>query len=150
MKHLYVYFLQDSATPQMEGLVELHDNIMFYLVIILFGVGWTMVSTVFNFIHNKSPIIDLYLNYVTLTELIWTINHGTLIEFIRTRTPALILILIACPSLSIICVAYPIDSDLSCINYHHPSGWTPINASIGEGNIGGADNVGSGNPPSRG
>ena len=33
-----IYF-QDSATPQMEGLVELHDNIMFYLVIILFGVG---------------------------------------------------------------------------------------------------------------
>ena len=38
-----VYF-QDSATPQMEGLVELHDNIMFYLVIILFGVGWIMIS----------------------------------------------------------------------------------------------------------
>jgi cytochrome c oxidase subunit 2 len=33
-----IYF-QDSATPQMEGLVELHDNIMFYLIIILFGVG---------------------------------------------------------------------------------------------------------------
>ena len=33
-----IYF-QDSASPQMEGLVELHDNIMFYLVIILFGVG---------------------------------------------------------------------------------------------------------------
>ena len=30
-----IYF-QDSATPQMEGLVELHDNIMYYLVIILF------------------------------------------------------------------------------------------------------------------
>ena len=29
-----IYF-QDSATPQMEGLVELHDNIMYYLVIIL-------------------------------------------------------------------------------------------------------------------
>ena len=26
-----IYF-QDSATPQMEGLVELHDNIMYYLV----------------------------------------------------------------------------------------------------------------------
>jgi cytochrome c oxidase subunit 2 len=35
---LGIYF-QDSATPQMEGLVELHDNIMYYLVIILFGVG---------------------------------------------------------------------------------------------------------------
>lgn len=33
-----IYF-QDSATPQMEGLVELHNNIMFYLVTILFGVG---------------------------------------------------------------------------------------------------------------
>ena len=27
-------YFQDSATPQMEGLIELHDNIMFYLVII--------------------------------------------------------------------------------------------------------------------
>ena len=32
-----IYF-QDSATPQMEGLIELHDNIMYYLVIILFAV----------------------------------------------------------------------------------------------------------------
>jgi hypothetical protein len=32
-------YFQDSAAPQMEGLVELHDNIMFYLIIILFGVG---------------------------------------------------------------------------------------------------------------
>ena len=33
----------------MEGLVELHDNIMFYLVIILFGVGWIMISIVRNY-----------------------------------------------------------------------------------------------------
>jgi cytochrome c oxidase subunit 2 len=33
-----IYF-QDSATPQMEGLVELHDMIMYYLVLVLFGVG---------------------------------------------------------------------------------------------------------------
>ena len=32
-------YFQDSATPQMEGIVELHDYIMFYLVIILFGVS---------------------------------------------------------------------------------------------------------------
>jgi len=38
-----IYF-QDSATPQMEGLVELHDNIMYYLVIILFGVDWVLLS----------------------------------------------------------------------------------------------------------
>jgi len=57
-----VYF-QDSATPQMEGLVELHDNIMFYLAIILFGVGWIMISIVRNYNHLKSPISHKYLNH---------------------------------------------------------------------------------------
>jgi len=40
-----IYF-QDSATPQMEGLVELHDNIMYYLVLILFSVGWILFSII--------------------------------------------------------------------------------------------------------
>jgi len=84
-----VYF-QDSATPQMEALVELHDNIMFYLVIILFGVAWIMVSIIRNYVNTKSPISNKYLNHGTLIELIWTI------------TPALILILIAFPSFKLL------------------------------------------------
>ena len=83
-------YFQDSATPQMEGLVELHDNIMFYLVIILFGVGWIMISIVRNYTSLKSPISHKYLNHGTLIELIWTI------------TPALILILIAFPSFKLL------------------------------------------------
>ena len=83
-------YFQDSATPQMEGLVELHDNIMFYLVIILFGVGWIMISIVRNYTNTKSPISHKYLNHGTLIELIWTI------------TPALILILIAFPSFKLL------------------------------------------------
>ena len=31
-------FFQDNATPQMEALEELHNNIMFYLAIIMFSV----------------------------------------------------------------------------------------------------------------
>ncbi len=84
-----IYF-QDSATPQMEGLVELHDNIMFYLVLILFAVGWMMFSIVKNFIHTKTSISHKYLNHGTLIELIWTI------------TPAIILILIAFPSFKLL------------------------------------------------
>lgn len=57
-----VYF-QDSATPQMEALIELHDNIMFYLVIILFGVAWIMVSIIRNYVNDKSPISNKYLNH---------------------------------------------------------------------------------------
>ena len=83
-------YFQDSATPQMEGLVELHDNIMFYLVIILFAVGWIMLSTVVNYVNKKSPISHKYLNHGTLIELIWTI------------TPALILIFIAFPSFKLL------------------------------------------------
>lgn len=56
-------YFQDSATPQMEGLVELHDNIMYYLVIVLFGVGWILISIVRNYISTKSPISHKYLNH---------------------------------------------------------------------------------------
>lgn len=47
----------------MEALVELHDNIMFYLVIILFGVAWIMVSIIRNYVYSKSPISNKYLNH---------------------------------------------------------------------------------------
>ena len=50
-----IYF-QDSATPQMEGLVELHDNIMYYLVMILFAVAWILLSIIRNYVETKSPI----------------------------------------------------------------------------------------------
>ncbi len=83
-------YFQDSASPQMEGLVELHDNILFYLVIVLFGVGWTLASIVKNYTSTSSPVSHKYLNHGTLIELIWTI------------TPALILILIAFPSFKLL------------------------------------------------
>ena len=57
-----IYF-QDSASPQMEALIELHDNIMFYLVIILFAVAWVMLSIVRNYVDTKSPISHKYLNH---------------------------------------------------------------------------------------
>ena len=81
-------FFQDNATPQMEGLEELHNNIMFYLAIILFSVSWIMVSIILNFKGKR--ISNKYINHGTLVELIWTI------------TPALILILIAFPSFKLL------------------------------------------------
>ena len=79
-------YFQDSATPQMEGIVELHDNIMLFLLTILFLVGWIMISIIRNYNHVKSPISHKYL------------NHGTLIELIWTFTPVIILLFIAFPS----------------------------------------------------
>ena len=76
-----VYF-QDSASPQMEALVELHDNIMFYLVVILFAVGWTLISTVVKFVVTKSGITNKYVSHGSLVELIWTVTPGLILIFI--------------------------------------------------------------------
>ena len=84
-----VYF-QDSASPQMEGLVELHDNILFYLVIILFAVGWILVSLSIKYNNLESPLSHKNLSHGISIELIWTI------------TPALILLLIAFPSFKLL------------------------------------------------
>lgn len=84
-----IYF-QDSATPQMEGLVELHDHIMYYLVLILFAVGWILFSVIYNFVEKKALISHKYS------------NHGTLIEIVWTITPAIVLLLIAFPSFKLL------------------------------------------------
>jgi heme/copper-type cytochrome/quinol oxidase subunit 2 len=107
-----IYF-QDSATPQMEGLVELHDNIMYYLVIILFGVGWILLSIIRNYIFTKSPISHKYLNHGTLIELIWTI------------TPAVILILIAFPSFKLLYLMDEVsDPSMSVLAEGHQWYWS--------------------------
>ena len=107
-----IYF-QDSATPQMEGLIELHDNIMYYLVIILFAVGWILFSIMRNYVETKSPISHKYLNHGTLIELIWTI------------TPAIILILIAFPSFKLLYLMDEVsDPSMSVLAEGHQWYWS--------------------------
>lgn len=107
-----IYF-QDSATPQMEGLIELHDIIMYYLVMILFSVGWILFSIMYNYIGSKSVISHKYLNHGTLIELIWTI------------TPAIILILIAFPSFKLLYLMDEInDPSMTIIAEGHQWYWS--------------------------
>lgn len=63
---------------------------MFYLVIILFGVGWILISIVKTYGNLGTPISHKYLSHGTTIELIWTV------------TPAVILILIAFPSFKLL------------------------------------------------
>ena len=111
--HAWGIYFQDSATPQMEGLIELHDNIMYYLVIILFSVGWILFSIIKNYISTKSPISHKYLNHGTLIELIWTI------------TPAIILILIAFPSFKLLYLMDEVtDPSMSVLAEGHQWYWS--------------------------
>ena len=106
-------YFQDSASPQMEALVELHDIIMYYLVAILFTVGWIQGAIIKNFESSKSPISNKYLNHGTLIELIWTI------------TPALILVLIAFPSFKLLYLMDEVtDPSLSVLAEGHQWYWS--------------------------
>lgn len=56
-------FFQDSASPQMEALIELHDIIFFYLMLILFMVSYILLSIIINFFHKNWLISNKYLNH---------------------------------------------------------------------------------------
>jgi cytochrome c oxidase subunit 2 len=81
---------QDGSTPSFEGIVELHDSIFFYLIVISFLVFWMLGSVLIYFNSDRTKIVHKYHNHGTLIELVWTI------------TPALVLIAIAFPSFKLL------------------------------------------------
>jgi len=94
----YQISFQDGATPGFQGIVDLHDSIFFYLIVISVGVFWVLFSVMINFSSKNSPITYKYANHGTLIELIWTIS------------PAFILIAIAFPSFKLL---YMLDEVIS-------------------------------------
>jgi cytochrome c oxidase subunit 2 len=91
---------QDPATPIMEGIIDLHHNIFFYLLIIIGLVLWVLSQIYFYFNHiwdypkNKRQINARHYFYKYTSRLF----HGTWLEIIWTLTPSIILMLIAIPS----------------------------------------------------
>jgi cytochrome c oxidase subunit 1 len=85
---------QDPATPTMEKIIDLHHDIMFFLVVIITFVLWLVIRIVYLF---REQNIDTPR---------FQFQHHTNIERIWTYTPTLILVLIATPSFSLL---YTID-----------------------------------------
>ncbi len=79
---------QEPATPIMEGIINIHDHIFYYLIIVITGIAWMMFTIITSF--SKKKISHKYL------------IHGTLIEIIWTVTPALILVSIAFPTFKLL------------------------------------------------
>ena len=59
--HPYQLDFQDSASVMMEGIVDLHNYIMFYLWVILGLVTWMLVSFVLTYFSPKLVALPLYL-----------------------------------------------------------------------------------------
>jgi cytochrome c oxidase subunit 2 len=87
---------QDPASPGFTGITVLHDNICYFLVLIILSVFWILCVIIFLF--KKNLISAKYLNHATFAEVVWTIS------------PAIILMLIAVPSFSLL---YILDEVIS-------------------------------------
>ena len=83
------YGFQDPATPVMEGIVDLHHDICFFLIVILVFVLWMLSRTLFYFHQSRNPIPE-------------KIIHGTTLEIAWTIAPSMILVLIAIPSFALL------------------------------------------------
>ena len=80
---------QDPATPVMQGIIDLHHDIMFFMFVILVFVVWMLGRTLYHFHQSRNPIPE-------------KIIHGTTIEIAWTVAPSLILVLIAIPSFALL------------------------------------------------
>jgi len=80
---------QDPATLYMEGLINLHHDIMFILFILSGLVFWMLGKTVYSFDHQKNPVPSKVVHASTL-EIVWTI------------LPSVVLVFIALPSFTLL------------------------------------------------
>jgi len=81
---------QDPASPIMEGIIDLHHDIMFFLVLIIVFILWMLMRIVYYFGECRNNALPSTVSHHTTLEIVWTI------------IPAIILILIAIPSFALL------------------------------------------------
>ncbi|KAI5445782.1 cytochrome c oxidase subunit 2 [Lathyrus oleraceus] len=80
---------QDAATPMMQGIIDLHHDIFFFLILILVFVSWILVRALWHFHNQKYPIPQ-------------RVVHGTTIEILRTIFSSIIPMFITIPSFALL------------------------------------------------
>jgi len=94
--------LQDPASPAVEGMIFFHDYLGLFLIVIGVFVFWMLYKVIvdFNGVSQISP---------KLVKLSQRFTHSSLLEIIWTIIPAVLLILIAIPSFTLL---YSLDEIL--------------------------------------
>lgn len=85
---------QNPATEIMEKLVDLHHDIVFFLIVVVTFVSWMLARTIYLYTVRNKETLRVAFHHHTALEIIWTI------------IPTLILFIIASPSFSLL---YTID-----------------------------------------
>lgn len=82
---------QEPATPIMEGIINFHHDIMFFLIFIFLFVSWMLGRAIFLFANRERTKKDMEVY-----------EHNVILEIIWTIIPILILSAIALPSLALL------------------------------------------------
>lgn len=85
--------IQDSATPNLEGMIFFHNYLCLFLVGIVVFVCWFLGKLVIEYNQTANPIPQIFV-------------HSSLLEIIWTIIPAIVLLFIAVPSFALL---YSID-----------------------------------------
>jgi hypothetical protein len=104
----WAYSFQETASPIAEGIVDFHDHLFYFLILILVAVTWIMCLIVLSSLKKTcsgTPFTN-FGNYAGVLAnenrvakaSLKDLNHGSVIEVVWTLTPAFILVLIAFPS----------------------------------------------------
>lgn len=83
---------QEPATPIMEGIINFHNHIMFFMVGVGVFVMWLLGKCLF--LYSNSPL--------TKNSPIDNFTHATTVEIVWTVVPAMILMIIAVPSFALL------------------------------------------------
>jgi cytochrome c oxidase subunit 2 len=102
---------QDPASPIFSGIIDLYNEVFFYLIIVLIAVAWVIIRIVWLFSAKSSNISPSWFYW---TPKLYNgkqprlflkpkkYSHNTTLEIVWTITPAIILMLIAIPSFSLL------------------------------------------------
>ena len=87
----FQYGFQDPATPVMIGLINLHHDIMFLIILIMVSVSWVLARATNGFLEKNSVPVNIV--HASTLEVVWTI------------VPGLVLMVIAIPSFALLYAA---------------------------------------------
>jgi len=97
---------QDPATPTMEGIIEFHNNLMFFITLIAIFTTWVLVRCISFYSWDQSEFNDeLQKNdgaSKPVDREVAMFTHSTPLEIIWTIVPAIILLFIAIPSFALL------------------------------------------------
>jgi len=82
-------YLSDPASVSMEGILSFNKHLLFLIIGIVLFIGWLLVYTVYSFRESNNSYSSQFV-------------HSSPLEFIWTLIPAIILLILAIPSFTLL------------------------------------------------